>query len=206
MGNVSDSSFNHCAIEQLGFSKERYNSDQSRVNNYGRRLLDLCKSCDLYIANARLGLDKFLGSKTCKGTSVVDYVILSPCLFPYISEFEVLPFDPMISDAHCGIHFSLICNEIELKQNLNVESITVNRASWNNVESASFIEHLDTNRITSFIDNIDALDNAQVSARIVQDLTLECSSILTDAADEVGFIKKIVSKPVKKSNLKKKKH
>ena len=35
---------------------------------------------------------------------------------------------------------------------------------------------------------------------------LEYSSILTDAANEVGFIKKIVSKPVKKYNLKKKTH
>ena len=105
-----------CSIEQLGFSKERHNSDQSRIDNYGRRLLELCKSCDLLIANGRLGLDRFLGGKTCKCTAVVDYVILSPRLFPYISEFEILPFDPTTSDAHNGLHFSLICNEIEFKQ------------------------------------------------------------------------------------------
>ena len=57
-----------------------------------------------------------LCDKTCKCTIVVDFVILSPSLFSYISEFEGLPFDPMISDAHSGLHFSLICNEIELKQ------------------------------------------------------------------------------------------
>ena len=44
-----------------------------------------------------------MGGKTCKCTTVVDYVILSPSLFHYISEFEVLPFDPMISDAHSGL-------------------------------------------------------------------------------------------------------
>ena len=84
MGNAG-SSLDYCSIEQLGFSTERYNSDLSRVDNYGRRLLELCWSCDIYIANGRLGLDRLLGSKTCKGTSVVDYVILSP-LFSYISE------------------------------------------------------------------------------------------------------------------------
>ena len=52
MGNL-DSSFNCCSSEQLGFSKERHNSDQSRMDNYGRRLLELCKACDLYIANGR---------------------------------------------------------------------------------------------------------------------------------------------------------
>ena len=33
----------------------------------------------------------------------------------FVSEFEVLTFDRMISDAQCRFHFSLICNEIELK-------------------------------------------------------------------------------------------
>ena len=50
--------------------------------------------------------------KTCKDVTVVDYVILLPSLFPYVSEFEVLPFDSLISDAHNGIYFSLICNKI----------------------------------------------------------------------------------------------
>ena len=107
----ADSSLDYCSIEQLGFSTERYKSDLSCVNNYGRQLLELCRSCNIYIANGRLGLDRLLGSKTCKGTSVVDYVILSPSLFPYISEFEVLPFDPMTSDAHCGLLFSLMNGE-----------------------------------------------------------------------------------------------
>ena len=39
-----DSTFNYCSIEQLGLPKERYNADQSRIDNYGRRLLELCKS------------------------------------------------------------------------------------------------------------------------------------------------------------------
>ena len=47
---------------------------------------------------------------------MVDYVILSPSLFPYISEFNALPFDPMTSDAHCGLHFSLTCNDMNWEQ------------------------------------------------------------------------------------------
>ena len=79
--------------------------------------MELCKSCGLCIGNGRLGQDRSLVCKTCKGVTVVDYVILSPSLFPYVSEFEVLPFDPMISDAHSGVHFSFICNEIDLHVN-----------------------------------------------------------------------------------------
>ena len=136
-----DSTFNYCSIEQLGLPKERHNADQSRIDNYGRRLLELCKSCDLYIANDRLGLNRFLGSKTCKCTTVVDFVVLSPSPFPYISEFEALPFDPMISDAHSGLHFSLICNEIVLKQPDSCDQpVSVTRSTRDSAESASFIQ------------------------------------------------------------------
>ena len=202
MGNL-DSSFNYCSIEQLGFSKERHNSDQSRIDNYGRRLLELCKSCDLFIANGRLGLDRFLGGKTCKCTTVVDYVILSPSLFPFISEFEILPFDPMTSDAHNGLHFSLICNEIEFKQPDSYDQpVSVTRSTWNGVESASFVQSLDTIKIASFIEKIDALNPEQVSTKAIEEFTSECSSILTDAANDTGFIKQIQRKSKVKTSIK----
>ena len=35
--------------------------------------------------------------KTCKNTSLIDYVIASPDLFVYINEFDVLEFDPILS-------------------------------------------------------------------------------------------------------------
>ena len=101
-------------LEELGFSKEWHNSDLTRLDTYVKRLLELYKACDLCIGNGRLERDRLLGCKTCKGVTVVDYVILLPSVFPYVSEFEVLPFDSMISDAHNGIYFSLNCNEINL--------------------------------------------------------------------------------------------
>ena len=191
MGNL-DSSFNYCSIEQFGFSKERHNSDQSRIDNYGRRLLELCKSCDLFIANRRLGLNRFLSGKTCKCTTVVYDVILSPSLFPYISEFEILPFYPMTSDAHIGLHLSLICNEIEFKQpDYHDQPVSVARSTWNSAESASFVQSLDTIKIASFIEKIDALNTEQVSTKAIEELNSECSSILIDAANDTGFIKQI---------------
>ena len=62
-------------------------------------------------------------------------MILSPSLFPYVSEFEVLPFDSMISDAHNGIHFSLICNEIDIHENHHFKSANVTKAKWNSAEA-----------------------------------------------------------------------
>ena len=83
-------------IGDLGFPTERYNLD-NKSNNYEKRLIEVCKSFNLCIANGRLGSDKFLGNRTCKGSSVVDYAILSPLLFTSVKEFEILHFEPLIT-------------------------------------------------------------------------------------------------------------
>ena len=38
---------------------------------------------------------------------VIDYVIMSPELFPSIHYFEVLEFDPLFSDIHCPVAFTM---------------------------------------------------------------------------------------------------
>ena len=88
---------------------ERMNSDR-QLNNNGRRLLELCKATDLKIVNGRLGKDKNVGNFTCFnnfGKSVVDYVIVSPSLFPRISDFQIDVFCKCLSDTHSPIHVSL---------------------------------------------------------------------------------------------------
>jgi hypothetical protein len=86
---------NTVSLESLGIDTTSYNLDLS-VNNYGNRLLQLCKSLELLIANGRLGKDQGTGVLTCKNSTVVDYCILSPVLFSYVTDFEILPFDNMI--------------------------------------------------------------------------------------------------------------
>ena len=100
-----DNTFDRISIEELGFPPDRYNSDNTQTDNYGRRLLEMCKSFNIYIAYGRLGSDKFLGGKTCKASIVVDYALLSPLLFILVNNFELLPFDPVLSDVHCGYIF-----------------------------------------------------------------------------------------------------
>ncbi len=72
--------------------KKRCNLD-STVNNYGKKLLDICIGNALQIINGRTCGD-FFGNFTClkyNGNSVVDYNIISKDAGDIVSSFEVLP-------------------------------------------------------------------------------------------------------------------
>ena len=64
----------------------RANSDKT-VNKFGSRLIELCKSLNMYIANGRCGNDKDVGSPTSKGISTVDYVVVTESLLNKIVHF-----------------------------------------------------------------------------------------------------------------------
>ena len=92
-------------------------SNDFTVNNFGNRLLTLCKENDLYIVNGRLES----GNYTCYNTirnftacSVVDYLITSLNNLSCICSMDVL-YITEFSD-HCPIKFSLHCNDSLLYQ------------------------------------------------------------------------------------------
>ena len=60
------------------------------------------------IANGRLFKDIGIEAATCKNSTVVDYCIISHELFLYVSNFEFLPFDPLLSGVHSGIAVEFI--------------------------------------------------------------------------------------------------
>ena len=56
-------------------------------------------------------------------------------LFPIVTDFHVLQFDAMLSDAHCGLHISFSCqscdNLANTENNETNESVcTVSKAVW----------------------------------------------------------------------------
>ena len=103
MDDVTRQVLNKSLLEDLGITTTRHSSDRNKIDNYGTRLLSLCKNFDVHIANGRLFKDKGIGATTCKNATVVDYCIMSPELFSYVSNFEILPFDSLCSDVHNGV-------------------------------------------------------------------------------------------------------
>ena len=84
--------------------KRRKNYD-SQINEHGKSLLEICKTCDLRIVNGRTSGDSF-GRITChspKGISTVDYFIVSHEMLNLIGNFVVK--EPTIFSDHS----QLIC-------------------------------------------------------------------------------------------------
>ena len=71
------------------------------MNIYGNLLLECCKRCGLFICNGRIFTDRSIGRNTCKDSSLVDYLIVHPSMFDFISYFKVEDSNPMFSDVHC---------------------------------------------------------------------------------------------------------
>ena len=78
LDDVSRQVLNKSLLNDLGITTARHSTDKSKIDNYGSRLLSLCKSFDIHIANGRLFKDKGVVTTTCKNSTVVDYCIMSP--------------------------------------------------------------------------------------------------------------------------------
>ena len=98
--------YDHDNLVKNNIPLTRFSEDKNRPNRYGHKLIELCQNCSMYIANSRIGSDLGVGKKTCKDSIVVDYIIVSSHLFPVISDFNVLDFNPITSDVHNRIQFS----------------------------------------------------------------------------------------------------
>jgi hypothetical protein len=92
------------------------------VNEQGRKMLSIYNSMDLRICNGRFG--PVSSHYTYKECSVVDFVVVSPSLLKELLRFEVNNFDPIISDVHYVLSFSLhntvFANRLSDPKNNNV--------------------------------------------------------------------------------------
>ena len=67
-------------------------SNDSKVNSFGKQLIDVYKNNDMLILNGRAFGDKGVGQTTCKNKSSVDYVLCSFCSIAFLTNFEINEF------------------------------------------------------------------------------------------------------------------
>ena len=158
-------------------------------------LIQLCRAHNLYISNEHLGKDKFIGKNTCKNSTVIDYFPLSSNVFQLVSEFEVMNFDPMLSNVQSPIHISFCVKETE---NLNFSNdvstssnVNKNFIKWKSERNEDYVDLVPTN-ISNVINVLDTIKPDNVLQSDIDNLVNGFSSVLPvlDAAkDTFGIYK-----------------
>ena len=122
------------------------------INMQGKRLLELCKMCNLRIFNGRVGSDRILPRKTCfsyNGSSTVDLMLGSPSLFTYARDFVV--HDTLVFSDHAPVSLSLIINTKPII--LNTIS-RVEKTVWDNEKLHLYKENLLQQNCASMFTNM----------------------------------------------------
>ena len=193
--NVSGNESDVAKLEELGFDLSRNSRDKTR-NNYGYRLVELCKKCELLIANGRLGQDRGIGNLTCKNASVVDYFIMSPRLFTNVSHFKINDFSSLYSDVHCSLECYL---SVEITHNVDKvnDPVSINselddyckRPKWRPEFKEEYLNNIDEECIKMVNTKMSILNKADNV--LYEDVQISCSEvvkILIDAGIATGSI------------------
>ena len=110
----------------------RRNSCDHKCNNFGMKLLDLCKTTGMRIANGRIGETDMFTFVTRQGASVIDYVLCCENELYNISNFEIKSLNEW-SD-HAPIIFSLNSNHV----NPNKEDEFTYKYKWSSKNRDAF--------------------------------------------------------------------
>ena len=171
-----------------------------KTNTLGKDLIQMCQILGLVIVNGRFGSDKRTGSFTCinknKGKSTIDYAVISPVLFDFLTDFVVHDFDELLSDTHCAISLSFqstTCNQEHLVAHDSFHtSDTQTNADllfrWKHtsaaVYNASFLDE-DISHLNSEFSN---LSNAP-SSEAMDNFCTKFGDLLINKAKECGIYK-----------------
>ena len=131
-------------FEQNQISLKRTNTDQM-INCYGNQMLDFCKTLDLFILNGRLHPTMQSMKLTCKDKSTVDYFLSTAMMFTRLQNFQILEYNPLLSDAHCPLSVNLNVI-IDKRQNQNIHSpsnVNFKTKLWDSEKADLFQENLD---------------------------------------------------------------
>ena len=110
-----------------------------------------------------------LVKKTCNDTSVIDYLLLSSNLFPVVKEFDIMEFDPLVSDVHCQLHLVIQapvilynCND-ELSQFCSEKYV-----KWRKEKCSEFLDNVKSDHDCQLEQLLLELDNLEVQQGIHQ--------------------------------------
>jgi hypothetical protein len=121
------------------------------------------------IANGRVGSDRGIGNVTCDGKSLIDYMLISPELFPHVKDFRVKSFDCNYSDKHNPllmafklVDSSVINNLIETSEPFNVKPAE-RKIRWDDDKHNMFNVSLNPDNVKLVLSQLNELDRNDVA-------------------------------------------
>ena len=180
--------------DYLTIDKTRTDVNQTSM---GKNLLDFCKADNLRILNGRVGRDKNLGNFTTRNNTVIDYCIANPELFPEVSHFEVLDFNPILSDVHCAITLNLKSKH-EYEHEDEPDTIpTQGKFKWEQSKANEFKQNFCRNKLINIetkLNNLRQQNPQFVNQNDIQDIIKEINETFQEARNKT-FKRKIFHKP-----------
>ena len=186
-------------FDDVNIQKKRSSMDKHRANNYGHKVIEMCKACNLLILNGRVGVDKLYGRCTCNDKSVVDYVLADTHLITLVSEFEVLDYEPVLSDVHSPIVFKFMNKVLSEQGNLDVQDTEEEMESGDNYirwipeKKEDYVQKIDINKVQTLMARMDDVENQKG----INDVTELFGNIMIETAASVFGTRKTYSKEQK---------
>lgn len=173
-------------LEAGGFPVTRTSQDVV-INKYGDRFINLCKNVNICIVNSRCGQDVNIGKATCQDVSVVDYIACSPFLFNNICQFEVINYNPMLSDKHKPLSLTLRKADMSIVNNVNeviddnIKECKVN-IQWENERGDKFVNNVNEHEVSNVLHVLNSCDSKQITLQYIDNVASYIGNIFMESA------------------------
>ena len=194
-------------LENSNIPLERKNLDK-KSNNNGKKLINMCKITETCFVNGRVGKDRNIGNLTCADRSTIDYAICSPDLFPFIKDFKIDIFDPLLSDKHSPICLNVnLINDINqpntVQQQIPLSNSDIINCKWDYNKEKEYKMSFDIGKVNSFVLKLYKINSCDITQSTVNCISNDLNKILLEPAKITGMLKEI---KIRATNRRKKKN
>ena len=148
-------------------------------------MIDTCKNNNLFIVNGRYGKDRGIGASTFRDKSLIDYTICTADSFKILQDFEVMKLDPIFSDGHAALLWSIQCSVERNQENQSTLNCS-NKFIWSNDSKDEFVRSIDTNKLINIQEQLEFSDFSQSNssdiATLINGITDKIAEIFSQAA------------------------
>ena len=127
-----------------------------------------------------MSLDKQSPKTTCKDRNTIDYFISSVYNFPFIDSFEVIDFDSLFSDAHCGVKLSInVLTNGRKQKKRSPENVDPKPRLWNEEKCHAFQENISENALSDIKSSLENLKQQNVSRKNLNEIVTKIENLFT---------------------------